>query len=209
MRASFITTMRVAVDRISSRIWLTRITAPPWAMKRLTWARSCAARPASSEEVGSSRITRRGGAVGEEKAIAISTIWRWAMDNSPTWARGSMPWPGKIASRLSPTIRRAVPRQPKAGRSRWAMRAFSIMERLGQSDNSWNTQRTPKVRARAMPYGPLPMLPRRGVRPPFRTEINVDLPAPLWPTRPMHSPDSMVSETPSSAVTSPKRTAIS
>src|SRR5258707_10835033 len=46
--------------------------------------------------------------------------------------------------------------------------------------------------------------PRSGASVPARTCINVDLPAPLWPTRPTHSPEATAKSTPSSAWTAPK-----
>ena len=63
------------------------MTAPPAATKRPTWASNCAASPASSDEVGSSRITSRGGVPASENAMAISTIWRSAIDRLPTGRR--------------------------------------------------------------------------------------------------------------------------
>src|SRR5690606_32356645 len=48
------------------------------------------------------------------------------------------------------------------------------------------------------------MRPRSGTRVPASVCISVDLPAPLWPTRPMHSPASTLKSTPSSARTAPK-----
>src|ERR1700678_2160957 len=46
--------------------------------------------------------------------------------------------------------------------------------------------------------------PRSGAAPPARICISVDLPAPLWPTRPTHSPVAMSRLTPSRARTAPK-----
>ncbi len=112
IRPSFITTTRSEVDRISPRICEIRITAPPVATKRRTCARSCAASPESSDEVGSSRITTRGASPPSEKAIAISTIWRSAMDRAPTCAAGSMAWPENTRSRLRRMMSRARARQP-------------------------------------------------------------------------------------------------
>src|SRR3954462_15253966 len=48
------------------------------------------------------------------------------------------------------------------------------------------------------------MVPRSGARVPASTFISVDLPAPLWPTSPTHSPASTAKSTPSSARTAPK-----
>src|SRR4051794_5603348 len=46
--------------------------------------------------------------------------------------------------------------------------------------------------------------PRSAASVPESTCINVDLPAPLWPTSPTHSPPSTAKSTPSSARTAPK-----
>src|SRR5215813_13739807 len=48
------------------------------------------------------------------------------------------------------------------------------------------------------------MPPLSGVSVPASTCISVDLPAPLWPTRPTHSPAATAKSTPSSARTAPK-----
>src|SRR5689334_24441966 len=48
------------------------------------------------------------------------------------------------------------------------------------------------------------MRPRSGCSVPASTCISVDLPAPLWPTKPTHSPRSTTKSTPSSARTAPK-----
>src|SRR5690625_123239 len=48
-------------------------------------------------------------------------------------------------------------------------------------------------------------MPSSGVNAPFRTLTIVDLPAPLWPTRPRHSPALTCKVAPSSALTTPKR----
>src|SRR6267142_5260391 len=48
------------------------------------------------------------------------------------------------------------------------------------------------------------MRPPSGARAPASTCIRVDLPAPLWPTRPTHSPAEAKKSTPSSARTAPK-----
>src|SRR5689334_16108804 len=46
--------------------------------------------------------------------------------------------------------------------------------------------------------------PRSGANVPASTFIRVDLPAPLWPTSPTHSPAPTARSTPSSARTAPK-----
>src|SRR5450759_2210200 len=51
--------------------------------------------------------------------------------------------------------------------------------------------------------------PRSGASVPHSTFINVDLPAPLWPTRPMHSPRASARSTPRRACTAPKDLAAS
>ena len=76
-------------------------TAPPPATKRRTKPRSWPASTASSDEVGSSRMTSFTGVSVTEKARAISTICRRAMPRSPTTSPAEMPWPGKISSSLS------------------------------------------------------------------------------------------------------------
>src|SRR5262245_44047704 len=48
------------------------------------------------------------------------------------------------------------------------------------------------------------MLPASGASVPASTCISVDFPAPLWPTRPTHSPAATAKSTPSSARTAPK-----
>src|SRR5262245_38133331 len=47
------------------------------------------------------------------------------------------------------------------------------------------------------------MRPRSGAAVPARMFISVDLPAPLWPTRPRHSPAPMARSTPANARTAP------
>src|SRR5271155_881668 len=46
--------------------------------------------------------------------------------------------------------------------------------------------------------------PRSGAAPPARMCMSVDLPAPLWPTTPTHSPAAISRLTPSRARTAPK-----
>ena len=75
-------------------------------------ASNCPAVCASSEEVGSSRMTRRAGASETVKARAISTICRRPIDRSCTRSPGLTPWPGKISSSLSRMSRPALRRQP-------------------------------------------------------------------------------------------------
>ena len=75
-------------------------------------------RRASSEEVGSSRMTSVTGVSVTVKARAISTIWRRAIERSPTMSPASMPWPGKISSslpRISAPARRRQPKPCSAG----------------------------------------------------------------------------------------------
>ncbi len=90
-----------------------RITAPPPATNRLTKARSCPATTASSDDVGSSRMTSFTGVSVTEKARAISTICRREMPRSPTTSPGAMPWPGKISSSMPTISRPERRRQPK------------------------------------------------------------------------------------------------
>ena len=89
------------------------------------------------------------------------------------------------------------------------IRAFSATVRFGQSDSSWKTQRSPEAWAAATEYAPdrsvpaISMTPSSGASTPASTFIRVDLPAPLWPTRPTHSPASTRRSTPLSARTAP------
>ena len=79
---SRMTTMRSQVASTSPRIWEIRTQLTPASTERRTCARSCPAVCASSEEVGSSRMTRRAGASETVKARAISTICLRPMDRS-------------------------------------------------------------------------------------------------------------------------------
>ena len=104
-----------------------------------------------------------------------------------------MPWPGKISSSLPRMSRPALRRQPNPRIDTWTMRAFSATVRFGQSDSSWKTGRRPSALARASRMRALFLpattsRPRSGTTPPFKTCIRVDLPAPLCPTTPTHSP---------------------
>ena len=82
--------------------------------------------------------------------------------------------------------------------------------RFGQSESSWKTQRMPSLCARRHRVVVLHVAAdRRCGRGraracPASTCISVDLPAPLWPTRPTHSPAATRKSTPSSARTAPK-----
>ena len=115
----------------------------PLATARRTNPRSWPAALESSEEVGSSRMTSFSGSSVTVKARATSTIWRRAMERSPTMAPGEMPWPGKISSSLPAISAPALRRQAKPERAGCMMRRFSATVRLGQSESSWNTQRIP------------------------------------------------------------------
>ena len=165
----------------------------------------------SSEEVGSSRITRRGGASVEVNARAISTIWRWPSANSPTGRSTSMPWPGKIRSRAARIRTRAVRFQPSPRIAGCTTRVFSAEDRFGQSASSWNTTRMPAACA-ALGVQPWPCrvpaissVPSSAENTPARMLTSVLLPAPLWPIRPNTSPGAMTRSAEASAVTAPKR----
>ena len=82
---------------------------------RRTKASSWPAVWASSEEVGSSRMTRRSGSSVTVKARATSTIWRRPIDRSPTTSAGPMPWPGKISSSLAMDELAGAPAPAEAG----------------------------------------------------------------------------------------------
>ena len=97
---SRITTMRSEVSRISPRRCEIRMQLAAAATKRRTKASSWPAACASSEEVGSSRMTRLSGSSVTVKARATSTIWRRPIDRSRTMSPAPMPWPGKISSSL-------------------------------------------------------------------------------------------------------------
>ncbi|MEZ5823523.1 MAG: hypothetical protein R3C97_01890 [Geminicoccaceae bacterium] len=66
---------------------------------------------ASSEEVGSSN-DHPGTGVGLGEGRAISTIWRRAMERSPTIASLEIPCPGKTSSRIDLMSWRALRRHP-------------------------------------------------------------------------------------------------
>ena len=103
-------------------------------------------------------------------------------------------WPGKISARASAIsawcafpsrCRRASDGSPACSRSAL---------RLGQSDNSWKTQRMPSPCALAGLIGLDDLGPRPGNRrdpawtTPMRIFMSVLLPAPLWPISPRYSP---------------------
>ena len=81
-------------------------------------------------------FTVKPGEVVTAKARAISTIWRRAIERSPTTSSVEMPWPGKTRSSMSPMSCRAARRQPGPEIAGWATQAFSATVRFGQSDNS-------------------------------------------------------------------------
>ena len=99
--------------------------------RRRTNARSWPAALESSEEVGSSRMTSFSGSSVTVKARAISTIWRRAMERSPTMAPGEMPWPGKISSSLPAISAPALRRQPKPERAGCMMRSILRHRQVG------------------------------------------------------------------------------
>ncbi len=140
---SRMTTMRSAVPRTSPSRCEIRMQLCPSATLRRTKARSWPAAWASSEEVGSSRMTSCSGSSVTVKARATSTICRRPIERSPTTSPGSMPWPGKIASSLSPISADARLVQPNPFSAKWLMRVFSATVRFGQSESSWKTQRMP------------------------------------------------------------------
>ncbi len=88
-------------------------------------------------------MTRCSGASVTVKARAISTIWRWPSVSVPTVSLGEIPWPGRISSSFSLMSLLARRFQPKPLSAGCMIRVFSATVRLGQSDNSWKTQRMP------------------------------------------------------------------
>ena len=99
---SRMTRMRSQVSRTSPRICEMSTQLRPWPTERRTWTSSWLAVCVSSEEVGSSRMTRRAGRSSDTvKAREISTICRRPIDRSCTRSSGETPWPGKISSSLS------------------------------------------------------------------------------------------------------------
>ncbi|MNT08116.1 hypothetical protein D3C72_1428480 [compost metagenome] len=68
--------------------------------------------------------------------MAISTICRSAMESSAIVSSQSMPWPGKISSSVCRIMVSARPRQFRPLMVACMMRTFSLIVRLGQSDNS-------------------------------------------------------------------------
>ena len=104
---------------------------------------------ASSDEVGSSRITRRAGVSVSVKARAFSTICRSVSVRSETGEPGAMRWPGNSSSSARPISDAARARQPQPRRPGCDRRAFSATVRLGQSDSSCETARMPSRRAAA------------------------------------------------------------
>ena len=130
------------------------------------------------------------------KARATSTIWRWPIGRSLTMSAGVDAVAGKDLIELvadQPAGLRAASRSPRS--AEWMMRVFSATVRLGQSDSSWNTQRMPSCWRARRPIvalrhaADLDEAPRSGAVLPARMCISVDLPAPLWPTRPTHLAD--------------------
>ena len=85
----------------------------------------------SSEEVGSSRMTSFSGSSVTVKARATSTIWRRAMERSPTMAPGEIPWPGKISSSLPAISAPALRRQAKPERAGCMMRGILRHRQVG------------------------------------------------------------------------------
>ena len=116
--------------------------APPPAANRRTKAEELAATTASSDEVGSSRITSRAGVSVTVKARAISTIWRWPIDEVADQSPAPMPWPGKISSSRA-TISRRPRRQPQAGAGRDARSARS------RPRSGWGRATAPGTRSAA------------------------------------------------------------
>ncbi len=145
MLPSRMTTILSLAARTSGILCEIKIAALPAATKRRMWAMSAAAAPASSDDVGSSRMTRAAFSVVSVKARAISTIWRRPIGKSPTTSLSFRSWPGKIRSKASCIRAPARRRHPKPFSAGWAMRAFSATDRFGQSESSWKTQRTPAL----------------------------------------------------------------
>ena len=90
-----------------------RMQLLPPATKRRTKASNCPAVWASSDEVGSSRMTSSSGSSVTVKARATSTIWRLPIDRSLMMSEGLIPCPGNISSSFSVIRAAALRRQPK------------------------------------------------------------------------------------------------
>ena len=171
-RPSFMTTTRSLTSSTSERMWLMNTAAPPSPTKRRVWARSSAARVELSEEVGSSRMTRRAASPlpASRNAMAISTIWRSAMERSAGRAPASMPWPGNIRSSVAPT-RSAARRRHPGPRDAGKQDAHVLRDRQVRAERQLlEDAAQPRARARRRPPRPSPArhrcaTPRRRPRP--------------------------------------------
>ena len=138
-----------SASRISPRRCEIRMQLPPPATKRRTKASSWPAAWASSDEVGSSRMTRSSGVVGHREGARhldhLAPADRQVADD----VAGADAVAGKDLVELVDDQRGRLAR---ASRSRvsggWLMRVFSATVRFGQSDSSWKTQRMPSCWAR-------------------------------------------------------------
>ena len=128
------TVTRSPISNISSRWWVTYITA--WPSSRSWWIRASSALVSASDSavVGSSKISTRG---DSPSTLAISTSCWTASDSVPTSVPGSSesrPTRSSIARAwLCNSRGRVIPRW--AGR--WPISRFSATERSGRRLSSW------------------------------------------------------------------------
>ena len=142
-------------------------------------------------------------------ARAISTIWRWATFSVLIGAAGSIP--GSSRSRTWRARRSCSPRLtsiPPAEVSGRPRNMFCATVSSGTCCSSWWIIAMPATRAATGPRGAIcwpstSIVPSFGCRTPERIFSSVDLPAPFSPSRACTSPGSTVSDTPSSARTTP------
>ena len=144
--------------------------------------------------------------------MAISTICRSAMRRARRGRRPpSMPWPREDRVELRPDRRAGAAAPAPAAdagarapaRSRPPSGSGRATAPGRRSAGPRRARRAIAVRRCARRRRPAPCR-RPARRPPFRTPTSVDLPAPLWPTSPTHSPARTAKSTPSSARTAPK-----
>ena len=121
-----------------------KTTAPPAATNRRTWASSSRARLASSDEVGSSRMTSRGGAPMSRKAMAISTICRCGDARArrarrrrrcrgPGRSRRASPRPPRRRGRASPSRRAPAREHPHVLGDRQVRAERELLEDAAQA----------------------------------------------------------------------------
>ena len=145
LRPSRSTVTRSAISTTSSRRWLTKTTATPWAFSRRIAASRKPTSCRVSEAVGSSMNRMRALAARPRQ---IATIWRCATGSVPTGRRAA---DRRRAGRAPPAPPGASPRSG-GGRSgapsSRSIAMFSSTVRFGNSDRSWKMTCMPSDRAR-------------------------------------------------------------